>query len=71
MFGKRALTAAVIAAASSTLSVVWVTTASLSVCAGWTLATSATSSTRWMPLSSWPIVPSTSGWPLWPIMMNS
>jgi len=38
---------------------------------GATWATSSTSSTRWMPLDSCPIVPSTSGWPLWPIMMKS
>ena len=63
--------AAVISAASSTLRVVCVTTASLAVCNGCTRATSATSSTRWMPWSSCPMVPSTSGWPLWPIMMNS
>ncbi|EWS63572.1 hypothetical protein Y695_03193 [Hydrogenophaga sp. T4] len=62
--GKRAFTAARMPAASSTLSVVCVTTASFSVCAGATRATSAASSTRWMPLSSWPMVPSTSGWPL-------
>ena len=67
----RAFTAAEISAASSMLSVVCVTTASLSVWPGATRATSFTSSTKWIPPSSWPIVPSTSGCPLWPIMMNS
>ena len=42
-------TAAEISAASSTDSVVCVTTASFSTCPGCTRATSATSSTRWMP----------------------
>ena len=66
--GKRARSAATISRVSSTLSVVWVTKASVSGCLGVKALASATVSISvTAPCGNCPMVPITSGWPWWPI----
>ena len=69
MAGNRARSAVTTAAVSSTESVVCVMKASFAGSRGAIRATSPTVSTRiTSPSGNCPIVPSTSGWPAWPII---
>ena len=67
--GYFAFNASTISLVSSTDKVVCVTYATGVSAAIVKALTSWMFSTRWMPSGAWPMVPSTSGWPRWPIMM--
>ncbi len=74
IFGKRARRASITSEVSSTESVVWVINDSRASFFTSSFSTSSGDSTRYIPpcgLLYCPMVPSTSGWPAWPIRIDS
>ena len=69
MFGKRSRRRAITPAVSSTERVVWVMKATRSGLSISSRSTSSIVSTRTIESGASPVVPSTSSWPSWPIMM--
>ena len=69
MPGNLARRAAITSAVSSTESVVWVMKATFSGSGTSSVPTSSAVSIRTMLSGASPVVPSTSSWPSWPIMM--